>query len=85
MATLATALRRAHPTIWVAAAAWVLLTALVVLLAKGHLPFDRPALAALPFTQQVAFPTLGLIEVFALMGLVWWLTRPRAREGAGRT
>lgn len=78
MVTLATVVRRAHPTVWVAAAVWVLLTALVVLLANGHLPFDRPALAALPFAQQVAFPTFGLIEVFALMALVWWLTRRRS-------
>lgn len=41
------------------------------------MPFDRPALAALPFAQQVAFPTIGLIEIFALMAMVWWLTRRR--------
>jgi hypothetical protein len=62
----------------IAAATWALLTALVVLLAQGRLPFDRPALAALPFATQVAFPTLGLLEVFALMAMVWWLTRRRA-------
>lgn len=69
---------RVHPAVWIAAATWALLTALVVLLANGHLPFDRPALAALPFAQQVAFPTIGLIEIFALMAMVWWLTRRRA-------
>ena len=69
--------RPVHPAVWIAAVVWALLTALVLLLANGHLPFDRPALAALPFAQQVAFPTLGLIEVFALMAMVWWLTRRR--------
>jgi hypothetical protein len=69
--------RPVHRAVWIAAAVWVLLTALVLLLANGHLPFDRPALAALPFAQQVAFPTLGLIEVFALMAMVRWLTRRR--------
>ena len=61
-----------------------MLTALVVLLAQGHLPFDRPALAALPFAVQVAAPTVGLIEVFLLMGLVWLLTRRRGRRRGRR-
>ncbi|MBN9508916.1 MAG: hypothetical protein J0I21_07320 [Alphaproteobacteria bacterium] len=49
----------------------------MLLLADGTLPFDRPALAQVPFAQQVAFPTLGLIEVFLLMALVYGLTRRR--------
>lgn len=67
-----------RPIVWIAALAWAVLTALAVVLAQGRLPFDRPALAALPFVQQMAFPTLGLIEVFVLMAMVWWLTRGRA-------
>ncbi len=47
------------------------------LLARGVLPFDRPALAKLSFGRQVAFPSLGLLEVFALMAVVYWLTRRR--------
>jgi hypothetical protein len=66
-----------HPAVQIAAGVWIALTALVLVLARGRLPFDRPALAALPFGQQVAFPTIGLIEIFVLMALVWWLTRRR--------
>lgn len=42
------------------------------------MPFDRPALAAMSFAQQVALPSLGLIEVFLLMTVVAVLTRRRA-------
>jgi hypothetical protein len=69
---------RLHPILPIFAGAWLVLTALVVLLAQGRLPFDRPALAGLSFAAQVAAPTLGLVEVFLLMGLVWLLTRRRA-------
>lgn len=61
-----------------AALLWLIANIAVVWLADGVLPFDRPALAKLPFATQVAFPTLGLIEVFLLMGLVYFLTRHRA-------
>ena len=57
---------------------WLVANIAVVWLADGVLPFDRPALAKLPFAKQVAFPTLGLIEVFLLMGVVYFLTRHRA-------
>jgi hypothetical protein len=66
-----------HPAVWIAAAAWIVLVGAAAALAQGSLPFDRPALAALPYAQQLAFPTLGLVEVFLLMGMVWWLTRRR--------
>ena len=58
--------------------AWVTLNVAALVLAGGYLPFDRPALASLPFAVQMAFPTVGMIQIFALMGLVWWLTRRRA-------
>jgi hypothetical protein len=57
---------------------YLLLNLLVLRLANGFLPFDRPALAGMPFALQVAMPSLGLIEQLALMGLVWWLTRRHA-------
>ena len=40
----------------------------VLLLAGGFLPFDRPAIANMPFIQQVALPSFGLIEIFAAHG-----------------
>ena len=60
-----------------AAALWILLTTLVAVLGNGSLPFDRPALQDRPFVLQVIFPSLGMLEIFALMGVVYWLTRNR--------
>jgi hypothetical protein len=59
-------------------AGWLVLNLLVLLLAGGFLPFDRPMMAHMPFALQVAMPTLGLVEQLALMGLVWRITRRRA-------
>ncbi len=50
----------------------------VLWLAQGALPFDRPALAALPFSLQLAMPTIGMIEVFILMVVTFLLTSMRA-------
>ena len=61
----------------VAAVLWIIANAVLLLLANGALPFDRPALAGTPFAQQVALPTLGLIEVFILMAVVYALTSRR--------
>jgi hypothetical protein len=61
-----------------AAAGWAALNVAILVLAQGFLPFDRPSQAALPFGLQVAMPSLALIEQFALMALVWALTRRRA-------
>lgn len=49
----------------------------VLWLAQGSLPFDRPALAALPFSLQLAMPTIGMIEVFILMVVTFLLTSTR--------
>jgi hypothetical protein len=57
---------------------WIVANAAVLLLADGRLPFDRPALAGIPFAAQVAAPSLTMIEIFLLMGVVHWLTRKRA-------
>ena len=58
----------------IAAGLWILANGAVLLLAGGQLPFDRPALAALPFASQVAVPTVVLVEVLALMAIVYGLT-----------
>jgi hypothetical protein len=65
------------PVVWTVAALWVIANLAVLLIAQGSLPFDRPALKALSFAQQVSFPTLGLIEIFVLMVTVYFLTRHR--------
>jgi hypothetical protein len=58
--------------------AWLVANALILVIAHGTLPFDRPALAGQSFASQVVFANLGLVEVFALMGLVYALTRKRS-------
>jgi hypothetical protein len=66
-----------HPAVQIAATLWIVSNVAVVLLAGGVLPFDRPALADMPFVQQVALPSLGLVEVFVLMAVVYLLTGRR--------
>ena len=66
-----------HRGVQIAAALWVAGNAGAIWLAGGHLPFDRPAVARLPFAVQMAAPSITLIEVFALMGLVVLITRRR--------
>src|SRR5215472_12366220 len=67
-----------HPAFWFGVMAWIALNAAAVYLSGGILPFDRPAVAALPFAAQMAFPTVGLLEIFVLMAVVYALTRKRA-------
>jgi hypothetical protein len=57
---------------------WVIGYVVVLWLAQGSLPFDRPAVAQLPFVVQMAAPTINLIEIFVLMVLTFLLTRKRA-------
>jgi len=56
---------------------WVVGYIVVLWLAQGSLPFDRPAVAALPFAVQMAAPTIGMIEIFGLMLVAFLLTRKR--------
>ena len=56
---------------------WLAAHCSVLLLSDGVLPFDRPALPPTPFVIQLLTPTFGMIEVLALIGLVYWLTRRR--------
>ncbi len=56
---------------------WVIGYVVVLWLAQGSLPFDRPAIARLPFALQMAAPTVTLIEIFVLMVLAFLLTRKR--------
>jgi hypothetical protein len=78
--SLGSALRAvvSHRGVRVAATLWVVGCAAVPWLAQGSLPFDRPAVVALPFSLQLAMPTIGLIEVFVLMVVTFLLTSTRA-------
>jgi hypothetical protein len=67
-----------HPATQVAFSLWIAAYVAVLLLADGSLPFDRPALAEVPFAVQLAAPTIGMIQILLLIGIVYWLTRKRA-------
>jgi hypothetical protein len=66
-----------HRGVQTALACWVFGYAIVLWLAQGSLPFDRPAVAQLPFALQMAAPSITLVEIFVLMGLTFLLTRRR--------
>jgi hypothetical protein len=65
------------PTVQIAAGIWAAAILVVLVLGNGNLPFDRPALAGMSFAQQVALPNLGMIEIFALMAVIYALTSRR--------
>ena len=66
-----------HRGVQAAVALWVIGHVVALWLANGSLPFNRPAVAHLPFASQVAEPTVVLMEVFMLMVLTFLLTRKR--------
>ncbi|HKE89225.1 MAG TPA: hypothetical protein VKB45_02735, partial [Gemmatimonadales bacterium] len=66
-----------HRGVQAAVALWVVAHLVVLWLAHGSLPFDRPAVAHLPFASQIAAPTIGMIEILALMVVTFLLTRRR--------
>lgn len=74
-ATLRTIAR--HRGVHIAVVMWFAGYLIALWLAHGSLPFDRPAVARLPFVVQMAMPTAGMIEIFILMGLAFLLTRTR--------
>jgi len=56
---------------------WAAGYGVVLMLAHGSLPFDRPAVAQLSFAAQLAVPSLGLIEIFVLMAIIFAMTGKR--------
>jgi hypothetical protein len=72
-----------HRGVRVAFALWVVGYVVVLWLARGSLPFDRPAVAGLPFAAQMAGPTVGMIEIFGLMVVAFLLTRGRSIPDMG--
>ncbi len=67
-----------HRGVQAAFALWILGHVVVLWIARGSLPFDRPAVAYLPFASQIVAPTIGLVEIFVLMMLAFLITRKRA-------
>jgi hypothetical protein len=75
-----------HRGVQTAAGLWILCYCIVLMLARGALPFSRPAVDQLPFAAQLAAPSLTMIEIFALMAVTFLLTRRRiAPDLAART
>jgi hypothetical protein len=72
-----------HRGVQTAVALWVIGHVVVLWLARGSLPFDRPAVARLPFASQMAAPTIVLIEIFVLMVVAFRLTRTRVIPDMG--
>jgi hypothetical protein len=68
----------AQRSVQVTIAAWVLANVLVVVLARGHLPFHRPSVQDQPVARQLVFANLALVPVFLLIAVTYWLTRRRA-------
>ncbi len=66
-----------HRGVQAAAALWVIAYVLVLWLADGTLPFDRPAVAKFPFITQLAAPSLTMTEIFVLMAITFLVTRRR--------
>jgi hypothetical protein len=66
-----------HRGVQATIALWVIGYLVVFWMARGSLPFDRPAVATLPFALQLAAPSITLIEILLLMGMVFLLTRRR--------
>jgi hypothetical protein len=66
-----------HRGVRAAATLWVIAYFVVLLLADGRLPFDRPAVAQFSFLTQLAAPSLTLIEIFVLVALTLLVTRRR--------
>lgn len=62
----------------VLAVGWVAGNLLVVLVAQGHLPFDRPVLEEESLAEQLVGANLGMLEVLALIGVIVVLTARRA-------
>lgn len=66
-----------HRGVQLALAVWALAYVVVLLLANGALPFDRPVLDDVPFLVQLASPSVAMLEVFILMAVAVAMTRNR--------
>jgi hypothetical protein len=66
-----------HRGVQIAVVLWVVGYVVVLWLAHGSLPFDRPAVAHLRFASQLAAPTVVMIEILVLMVVAFLLTRQR--------
>jgi hypothetical protein len=68
----------AEPSVQLTVIAWLAANLAVVLLARGHLPFQRPLLHNTPYATQLLSPNLAMLEVLGLIAVTFALTRKRA-------
>jgi hypothetical protein len=66
-----------HRGVQAAVILWIAAYVVVLWLAHGTLPFDRPAIARVPFGMQMAAPSVTMVEIFFLMGVAFAVTRGR--------
>jgi len=67
----------AEPSVRITLIAWLAANLAVVLLARGHLPFERPAVASRSYLAQLAAPNVAMLEVLGLIAVAFALTRKR--------
>lgn len=56
-----------HRGVQAAVAIWILMYLVVLMLADGSLPFDRPAVAKLPFALQIAAPRNTALSLMVVL------------------
>jgi hypothetical protein len=67
----------AEPSVRITLVAWLGANVAVVLLARGHLPFERPLLHDSSYAAQLLSPNLAMLEVLGLIAVTFALTRKR--------
>jgi hypothetical protein len=67
----------AEPSVRITLLAWLAANVAVVLLARGHLPFERPAVAGRSYLAQLLAPNVAMLEVLGLIAVAFALTRKR--------
>jgi hypothetical protein len=66
-----------QPSLVIALAIWIILSAAAILLCRNGVPLDRPELAALPPVTAVLNNSIGLFSIILLVGVVAFLARRR--------
>jgi hypothetical protein len=73
-----------EPSVQIGIAIWAAFSIAIPFLAHGAIPFNRPALAAMPYPAEVLTEVLNPITAFIYIAVVWALTRRRTVEIAAR-
>ena len=65
-------------SLYVAIIAWMVCLCAIYPLSGGTLPFNRPNIAALTFSQQMVYQVFQPLVFFFFLAVIYWLTRRRA-------